>query len=345
MPTPTLRRPARRRLDAPRAGLFLALLAHAGCAGPPRDPAVLDTSGLDAADRSVRRDAPAGPPAEMPFVAVLDARQITWADLHRRIGELAGAAVLEEVVLDRLLQDELARAGIAVGPGQVEAERRMLAQALARGQPDADAGALLEALRRERGLGPARYEALLARSAALRALVAPRITVTDEDVSRLHEVRHGERRRARIIVVGGAGEASRIRADLAPGPSRADFADAAIAHSRDESALRGGLLEPISPADPAYPIVLRRALAELEPGQTSGVLALETGFAIVRMEEVIPPDGTLIEDVSEALALELRGRMERARMDELARRLVRGASLTILDPGVAWSWRVTGRGE
>src|SRR5690606_4192657 len=137
-------------------------------------------------------------------------------------------------------------------------------------------GRLIAALRESRGLGDRRFAALLERNARLRRLAEERVRVSPEDVELAYRIRYGPRFRARVLLVRTERRAAEIRAELAAAeaglPGR--FAEAAARWSVDPSGPRGGVVEPISPLDPAYPAAVRRLLPTMEVGQLSPVIAV-----------------------------------------------------------------------
>jgi len=269
---------------------------------------------------------------------VVDGEPIRWEAIRDRLAEAAGASVLEEVVLDRRLADAAARAGVSLSAADVEEENRLYAAALAEGAAegrDADAERLLERVRRRRGLGEARFSALTRRTALLRKLVQPDVEVSDAALREAYALRHGPRYEGRLITTATLREASEARAAVADGTP---FTEAAARRSTDVSAERGGLLEPISAADPTYPKSIRDALQRLEPGEVSLPIALDDGYAVLKLERVIPPDGVTLEEARPRLRREVRLRQERILMNELARELLDDASVTVFDPALRWAW-------
>lgn len=317
-----------------------ACLTTAGCAGGAGGsggggPPQASDQGLPRTDQKRGDFGPA---------AVVDAQPVTWEDLRPLLAEASGAEVLEEVALDRMLAQELASRGLAVSAADVERESVLLRSALERnaGATPDQAAELVQTLRRARGLGESRYAGLLRRNAMLRALIAAQAEVPDSEVRQEYDIRYGRRLRARLLTVAREDEAAAARAELAavPEADRAQrFGAVAARISTDPSAQRGGVLSPISPADPSYPLVVRQSLAALRPGELTPVVALETGYALLLLEEELAPAGVPFEQVADAMRGEVRLRQERVLMEELARRLLDRASVAPLDPGLNWSWQ------
>jgi hypothetical protein len=281
-------------------------------------------------------------------LATVDGRPVTLSDLRPALLEAAGAVALEEAILDRALDREVASAGLKVTEADIQRERDALAEALrrdARADPN-DAERLIENVRRSRGLGETRFAAQLARTAKLRRLVAGTVNVSDEELRTAHEMRHGVAYRTRVIVAPTEREAAKIWSDLnqpGTGDLSTRFAEAAMKESKDPSAPRGGLLGPVSPSDPTYPAAIRSLLETQAPGTVSPVVGLERGFALVLVEERIEGDGMTLEQSGPALREELTRRRERLAMDDLARRLLVGAKVVVQDRDLRWSWESRAR--
>lgn len=291
------------------------------------------------------RDGAAAPGAAQPgagVAAIVAGQAIRWEDLRPRLAEAAGAAVLEEIVLDRLVAGELRARSIAITDGDVAREADLLAEAMARtagvASPD-ERASLVESIRRGRGLGDVRFSAMLRRNASLRALVRDEVTVSAEDADLAYQVRHGPKVTLRIIVVADQGRAIEVHRRVAPETGQGEpFGEVAAEVSTDASRYRGGLLEPLSAADPAYPAALRRAAADLAVGQVSQPFALDSGYAIIRVESRTPGDGADRAAVDADLHAEVRLVRERVAMDRLAMRLLADNRVTVFDAALQWSW-------
>ncbi len=336
-----------RRIIGTRASIGSVLLAlwvvSAGCASSGGSDLRVSTKGLEAAEASLGaapQDEDAGDRRvrRRPAALVGDER-IDWSTLWTPLVEAAGGEVLEELALDILLEREAARAGVTIGAEAIQREREALMSNLAgSGRGASDAGALLLEVRRARGLGPARFESLLRRTALLRALVADEVRIDEAALREAYAIEHGERRAARLITTTTLQEASRAAARIRDGES---FGAVAAQVSTDQSAARGGVIEPISLADASYPPGILSALRSLQEGEVSPPVAIDGGYALVRVERIIPADDVSFEEVREELAARARSRRERVLMDRLASRVLRDADITVLDTGLgrAWSWR------
>lgn len=326
------------------AALGVAAAVAPGCGSSRPVPPYAPDSGRPAAasvpgsDEHARDDATASPDR---VVALINGEPITWNAMQAPLLEAAGGSVLEDLVLDRQVRAEFERRGLSLTPGDLEHERELLTRAVTSATGGGQTDEALDRIRRVRGLGPARFDQALSRTAMLRRLVSEEAQVTDDQVRLAYEIQHGPRYACRLLVTATHEEAARLRERLmADGVvSTSEFADLAAAESIDESAARGGLIEPFSPADPAYPLVVRQSLAERAPGTLSDVLALERGYALVLVEHVLPRSGVPIEQAAASLREDVRLRQERLLMDRLARRLLESAAVRVLDPALNWSWR------
>lgn len=274
--------------------------------------------------------------------ARINGRAVPWEELIPGLSEAAGATVLREVALDRAAEDECRRRGISITDAAVRAEEDRLLESIGSraSAQRTESGAMLETVRQTRGLGPFRYAALLRRNAMLRALVRDEVELAPHEVEQAMLMRYGERFGVRVIVTDTEREAIALRAQLAKEGAGLDvaFARMAMERSVDPSAARGGVIEPINPVDPAYPAALCAALPDVPPGQMSGVIAMERGFAILlatgKVPAVNPP-----ENAADLVRMEVRVRKERIAMEMAAKRLLSGTSITPLTPELEWSVR------
>lgn len=330
------------------AALGVAVCLLSGCAGNGGNAPI--SSGPSIATPAGRPSggSPAtGAASERPPV-IVNGQAIPWDALRPAMVEAAGAVALEEAALDIALRDALGARGVRMADLDLGAERAILLEQLASAAPvrttratesQADrAERLLDELRAARGLGTARFEGFLRRNAALRLLVRDDVVLNESVIRQAYELRHGERIPARIIVVDSISDAIRATERLDAGEP---FAEVAALVSTDESASRGGRLEPVSPVDPTYPSAIREALANLRPGERSAPIAIETGVAILLRETAPAPTDAApsIESVREDLERDARLRQERILMGEKARELLNRSRITVFDDALDDAWR------
>lgn len=275
-------------------------------------------------------------------VALAGRDPLTWGDLTSAMSEIAGAQALEEAVLDRMVATRAAGAGVSVTAEQIAQEQRLFVRTLAdeAGMSERDAAAALERVRASRGLGPVRYNALLRRNATLRALVAGEVAPTQEMFDAELAIATGPRYRVRIMTSSSQSALANAREQVLAqsGSNRASaFGNLATSVSGDSSAARGGLIDGISPVDPAVPGVIRSTLPTLQPGDVSPVLVLDSNFALLLMEGSVAPLESDTADARERVRQRLTLRLQRLAMDRLARELIATADVTVLDESLAWN--------
>lgn len=266
-------------------------------------------------------------------LAYLNGRLITLKDLQQPFIEVSGGQVLAEMVLDQMVQHRLGKAGLKLTDEHLHAEQRVMAVTL---HADRDVAArLLGQLRQRRGLGEHRFRNLLRRNAGLRLLVQDQVQVPDASVRQAHELRHGPRFEARLIMVESLSQASGLVRRARSGES---FIALARQNSTDSSRVHGGLLPLISPVDSTFPKAIRAVLGRLTPGHISDPVSMENGFGILKLEREIDPQAIEFDDVKNELAQQVRRRYERALMEQLARTLIREADLIVVSRPLQESW-------
>lgn len=267
--------------------------------------------------------------------ALVNGQALAWGPIRDLLAETAGGAILEEVVLDRLLTQRLAREGGGIDDRAVEQERALLLEVL-----DADparAALALEALRTRRSLGDRRFDLLLRRNAMLRALIRDDVEINETMIQSQYAQQFGPKFQVRLITAATMNEAATALNRIRGGEP---FTEVAALMSTDlASAERGGLLEPISPYDASWPAALRQVLADLEEGDLSPIIPVETSFAIVQMVRRIPRQDVPFEMVKEDMRRAARLAQERLLMDNLARQMLAGAEIIVLDPALSDGWK------
>lgn len=87
------------------------------------------------------------------------------------MSELAGRQALDELILTQLLDQHAQRAGWIVNEDDIQTELDALIATLNQTTPSESSARLIESVRERRGLGPARFNALLRRNAILRRMI------------------------------------------------------------------------------------------------------------------------------------------------------------------------------
>ncbi|MAE67498.1 MAG: hypothetical protein CMJ18_24830 [Phycisphaeraceae bacterium] len=280
-------------------------------------------------DRGVGRNIDSGRP-----LAYVNSQLVGMDQLQPLLIEASGGEVLAEYVLTQLIDARLSEQGLAVGDREVEREREFLLESLS--DDPAEAQRLLVEVRRRRGLGATRFPAMLRRNAGLRLLVQENIAITDQSLRDTYQLIYGPRYECRLITVDAIGSAGEVARRAGAGES---FGALASRFSTHVSADRGGVMPPISPQDSAYPAELLRVLGQMQPGEASDPIAVETGFAILKLERVIAGSSIPFEQVRGDVARIVRRRTERMLQEKLARELLAAAEVTVLDRHLATRWR------
>ena len=270
------------------------------------------------------------PQAARP-VATWQNQRITISEIEPALLELAGTQILQEEILERAVALAAAREDIALTEQMISRERTMLLESLS---PDPDrAERLLIELRNARGLGPRRFDAMLRRSALLRAMVSNEVVLEERVIRGAWDAEHGAKRIARIIAVEDLVSAGKLRRQIDEGE---DFARLAAEFSMDRSAPRGGLLAPVSQLDPSWPEPFRVALFQNDIGGISNPILVEGRYLLLRIEREEPATGVAFEQGRDAAEQTARLAAERILMDRLARRLARSADLKVIDQDIRW---------
>ena len=237
-------------------------------------------------------------------------RRGRWDDVWEPMAEYAGGIIVSEVVLDHLLDREMRRRGVVVGASDIDRERNALTRTIAEGVGVGDVAAqqLVREVTLARGLGPRRMEALLRRNAMLRRIASESVVVTEDLLVLAHEIEHGRRFVARLIVAEGHREASEIRAQLESGPReslRSRFAEAAVELPTDQSGAAGGCSGRSAPRTRRAPL---RPCGRWPPPRWAGSRRdrLDRGFGVVLVESVVEPSGVPLAPAPVAGALHVR---------------------------------------
>ena len=325
MPHRTHHRPIRR----PSSILILlpgvAAVVLSGCADQPRT-------------RSASPN-----PSSSDIVALIAGEPIRADRLQRDLIERAGAWALSDLILDELLDQELAARGLSITQADIEAEEARFVRSGAGEADGAQPYVLLNRIRAANGLGQDRYPRLLRRTAILRTLVAMEAVPSEQEYELAQTIAFGPQYRVRLFVSPDRSAATALRNEVLaaqsndPNSARWVFADACSAGSVHPSSARGGLIERISPDDPAYPPVLSQAIRETPAMGISPVLAGDSGFMLVMVESITPavaPTPVQKQSVRDQLTL----RKEQAAMERLANRLILENEIIVMDRALNKAW-------
>jgi len=219
-------------------------------------------------------------------------------------------SVLDILIGQELLWQEATRKEVVVSEAQVQRELAQIRDSLPSEQAYAER--IHQSGFTPEGFAEDMRRRLTARE-FIRTHIAPRVSVTDEDVSRYYEANRGrmmapEQVRARHILAKldmtaneQARAAARERIDklLAEARGETDFATLAKQHSEGPSAARGGDLGFFSREQMVKPFA--DAAFAMQPGQISDVVQTRFGYHIIKLEERRAPRELALAEVSEQI--------------------------------------------
>ncbi|MDQ6423193.1 peptidylprolyl isomerase [Paenibacillus sp. LHD-117] len=209
-------------------------------------------------------------------VATVNGTKITKDQLYDTLVKANGAAALDNLILENLVQQEADAASISITDQDITDEIEAIK--LQFGTEEAFQGALaqngytMEALRADMKI-----------SAMIRKVLESKTDVTDEEVKAYFDENkatlggNAEQVRASHILVDTKEEADAILAELKAG---ADFAETAKAKSKDGSAANGGDLDFFGRGQMVAEF--EEAAFALEVGQISEVVKSEFGYHIIK---------------------------------------------------------------
>ncbi len=282
-------------------------------------------------------------PSSSGIVALIAGEPIRADRLQRDLIERSGAWALSDLILDELLDQELAARGLNITQADIEAEEARFVRSGAGEADGAQPYVLLKRIRAANGLGPDRYPRLLRRTAILRSLMAMEAVPSEQEYELAQAIAYGPQYRVRLFVSPDRSAATALRSEVLaaqsndPNSARWVFADACSAGSIHPSGARGGLIERISPDDPAYPPVLSQAIRDTPAMGISPVLAGDSGLMLVLVESITPaiePTPEQMKSVRGQLTL----RKEQAAMERLANRLIRENEIIVMDRALNKAW-------
>ncbi len=299
------------------------------------------TRGLRETDHTVGTDRPNPSRSRSnDLAAYVNGQGMVWDDIRTRMAERVGGAVLQEVVLERLLEETCAREGISISNDDLERERQLLIDTLADDGLELDGvsrEALLVEILRRRNLGEAGFGALLLRTAMSRALVRDDVDLPPNAIDRAHDLRYGPRYEARLITTSTPADGTAALTRLRMGEP---FDDVARDLSTDRSSATGGRIPSIHPADLSWPASIRQAVTRARIGEPTALIAIENGYALLVVErEITPPPSGLSAAEERAVATrDARLEAERLLMARLAWDLLAAADVDVLDSTLARAW-------
>jgi peptidyl-prolyl cis-trans isomerase SurA len=305
--------------------------------------------------------APAGVVAETVnrIVATVDGDPVTLIELQKFMAEAQALptaqqsgvpiaderAMLDQLVLDRILQKEIEAGGLTASDQQIDTYIRQI-----RERNNLSEGQLKEVLSQQGISWEAYREQVrgdIERANLINKEIRSKVNVSPEEIQRYHEANPGSvsaagsaakpaapkastakahTRLISIMVERGSGsaerEAARAKAEKihAEAVDGGDFAELAREHSQGPGAAEGGDLGDIRPSDmqPEF----EKAAAGLKPGQVSPVIENAAGFHILRIDEAEGGEEEVVEEETEVVE---EGELTDAQKDEIREKLYKQA--------------------
>lgn len=233
------------------------------------------------------------------YVARVNNQRITKDDLAKECLRRHGEEVLENLVNRQIIETHCKARGIEVTQKEVQEEIERVAKRFGMAIDQ-----YLKLLQDERDIKPNEYaHDIIWPTLALRKLAASRLTVTQEEVTKLYEAKYGPKVHARMIACDTQEDAQRVQ-KLAVGQPQ-DFQKLAMKYSTDKyTASAGGLLQPIS-KHTGNPTI-EKTLFGLQEGQVSGVLKVGNQWVILQCLRHYPASNVPLNKVKESLVEALR---------------------------------------
>ena len=247
---------------------------------------------------------------------------IRQEDLWVALLERGGQEILDDYVLRCALESILQSRGLEVSHADVQYEEKILLSLTVQ-----TTNKTMDAVLRNRGVGPKRKSQLLWRNAALRKLVG-HIAINKDAVRRMFEIVHGPKYPARIIVLTTLGESNDAIVRMQNGEV---FSEVALDVSIDPSAALGGRVNPISTADPVWPSSIREALTSTQIGELSDPIYIGDRWVILTVTGEPSKATVSFQDVEPAMQRLAKLAQERLQMQKIAQKITDSTVVKIFD--------------
>lgn len=116
--------------------------------------------------------------SKQTIIAMVNAQPVYDHQLWPSLSEIAGKQALDELVLTRLLDKHAQQSGWIITEDHIQSELDALITTLDQSTTPQTSPRLIESIRRRRGLGPQRFNALLRRNAILRRMILDDPSIT-----------------------------------------------------------------------------------------------------------------------------------------------------------------------
>lgn len=272
-------------------------------------------------------------------LAIINGQPISRKQVMDKLVETHGLPVLQQMIALDLARQETQRRGLQVTPADVQAQFDSALQEIV---PASDAQGVtlspeskqqaLQNILQQRCLTMPEFMMAMERNAHLRKLVEADFAVDEPTLHEEFARLYGEKVEVRHIQVS-AGDTRALNEALDLLSRGIDFAEVAQRISMNQdTAARGGLMEPFTFTDKDIPAALRDYAFSLSVGQVSAPLQTGQYVHILKLERRLPPPDAKFEDVRQDVERQLRNRVEHKKMNEMITRLFQQAKIRVLDP-------------
>ena len=272
-------------------------------------------------------------------MAIVNGQPISRKQVVDKLIETHGLAVLQQMIALDLAKQESQRRGLTVTPADIQAQ---FDRALEEIVPTSDSRGVtltpeskqqaLQTILQQRCLTLPEFMIAMERNAHLRKLVEADFTVDEATLREEFARLYGEKVQVRHIQVA-AGDLRALNEALDQLSRGVDFAEVARAVSiNQDTAARGGMMEPFTFTDTEIPAALRDYAFSLSVGQVSAPLQTGQYVHILKLEGRVPPTDVTLDDVRDEVERQVRARVERKKMNEMITRLYQQAKIRVLDP-------------
>ncbi len=261
------------------------------------------------------------------MVAIVSGQPISRQDMWVHLVESSGSEIFQELLLGLAIQHTISQEKLTeITQEEIDFERNVLLRTLQN-----NTASNLELLLAERGYGETRLHALCQRNAGLRKLIQQKINVTEASILRMFALIHGPKFPVQIIVTSTLDQASLALKKIRSGER---FTTVAATMSIDPSAVRGGIVDPISPGDPLWPTSVRELIQKLDVGECSPPILIEDRWLLITVTDLPTLQVVTLPDVREEMQQLSRLAMEQLEMDQLSKRLRSTTKSNIIDPNI-----------
>jgi len=263
--------------------------------------------------------------------------QPVWRDtLQQALWKSYGRQLLDELVQLEMVRQRAEQDGIIATDQHLSQELNRLLEDMAPHQSRSRQLELLKYMLKSRGMARGQLDLILERQALLRQMVDQQVKITDEQINQQYQRTFGRKVTVRQLLVSSLRRMEEAKRLLSEAEK---FEDVVAQFSEDQTSLAdAGLVGPFSRVDPDIPIAIRQAAFTLEHvGQLSPVVEFRNAqnnpwWALLRLEELIPPDTRGLPEVRDQLIRDIRRQTIANRIAALQQTIQDEARVIILDP-------------